>query len=98
MAPFTAKTSYAATGQTLPAQHRDLFDTVTPDITALAETGQTIPPQRYNPNDASMTDVAVVAENAGCVGRVCSRGSMSQTRSAQSSSDSGQSHSKLLRI
>ena len=87
MAPSTAKTYYAATGQTLPAQHRDLFDAATPDIAALAETGQTIPPQRYSPNDAAITDVAVVAENAGCVGRVCSRGSISQA-----TSDSGQSH------
>ena len=93
MAPFTAKTYYAATGQTLPAQHRNLLDAVTPDIAALAETGQTIPPQRYNPNDAAMTDVVVAAENAGCVGRVCSRGSISQA-----TSDFGQSHSDLLRI
>ena len=118
MAPFAARTYYAATGQTLPQQHRNLFNAVTPDIAALAEieqtlpsqlhiindlgmidaaalaeTGQTIPPQRYNLNDAAVTDVVVVAENAGCVGRVCLRASISQAPSAQATSDSGQSHS-----
>lgn len=89
MAPFTAKTYSAATGQTSPPQHCNLFDAMTPDIAALAEIGQTIPPQRHNVKDAAMTENAVVAENAGCVGRVCSRGTISQARSLQATSNSG---------
>ena len=94
MAPFTAQTYYAATEQKFPPQHHNILDEVTRDIAALVETGQTIPPQRYHTNDAAMTDVAVVAENAGYVGRVCSRESTSQPRSAQATLDAGQSHSE----
>ena len=94
MAPSTAKTHCAATGQTSQPQHRNLPDAATPDTAALAKTGQKTPPQRHNVNSAATTDNAVVAEHAACVGRVCSQGSsISQARSAQ---DSGQSHPNLF--
>ena len=94
MAPFTAQTYYAATEQKFPSQHHNLLDVVTSDIAALVETGQTIPFQRYNPNDAAMTDVTVVTDTAGYLGRVCSRVSISQPRSAQATLDASQSHSE----
>lgn len=95
MPPFTAKTYNATTGQSLSLEHDNLPDAVTPDIDALAKTGQTILPQR-SPNDATMSNIAVLAKNAGCVGRVCSRGSISQARSARVTSDSGQSPLQIV--
>ena len=68
MAPFTARTYYgattyyAATGQTLPQQHRNLLNTVTPAIVALAEIGQTLLSQLRIFNNLAMNDVAALAD------------------------------------
>ena len=83
----------AEIGQTLPSQLHNPIDFTMTDFAALAETGQALPPQRHDFIDPAKTDVAELAEvDAGCVGRVCSQGSISQAPSAQETSYLGQSY------
>lgn len=88
----------AESGQTIPSQLHNP-DLTMIDLAALAEVGQALPPQTYNFIDSAKTDVAELAEvDAGCVGRVCSQGSISQAPSAQDSSYLGQSYPTSIHI
>ena len=93
MSPDTANTEFAATGQTLPSQPHIPSNLAMTDVATLAEFGQTLPPQTHNFIDPAKTDVSALAEvDAGCVGRVCSQGSISQAPSAPATSKFGQSY------
>lgn len=99
MVPDTANTDFAGTEHTLRFQQLNSDDLEMADVAALAEVGQTLPPQTYNFIDSAKTDVAELAEvDAGCVGRVCSQGSISQVPSAQGSSYLGQSYPTSIHI
>lgn len=99
MVPDTANTDFAGTEHTLRFQQVNFHDLEMADVAALAEAGQALPPQTYNFIDSAKTDVAELAEvDAGCVGRVCSQGSISQAPSAQGFSYLGQSYPTSIHI